>query len=1006
MYAGGPQSAQCATDLLIAYNQLNATVPTFFPAPLLGNGQILNAGVYSIASPAVLNLDLILDGQGNPNAVFIFQIQGAFSTNVNSKVKLVNGAKACNVFWKVEGLVSMSAGTKMRGTVIANNAAINMNAGDTLEGRALSINGAVTVTQILGYTPIGCGSPVLTGPLPPALASTACYALFSTIGPVTNVGITYVTGDIGTNNGTTTGYNPLFVTGTIHPIPDISTAQCATDLLNVYTYLNTLPNDILLLFPAQFGNDLVLTPHTYLLNGAVTLTDSLYLNAEGNANAVFVIQINGALSTSVNSKIILINGAQSRNVYWKVDGAVSINTNSKFKGTIICNNAAMNLAAGVLLEGRALTTTGALGTSAVTVTIPSSINVINGPSMSQTVCAGSSVSFSVNASGSGLTYQWMNGLVPVINGGSISGATTATLTINPVSLSNASSNYNLIISGGCASSYTSANISLVVNTSASITLQPLNQVACPGNSVSFSTAAAGTGITYQWRKGIVNLINGGNISGATSATLTINPVNVSDVASNYNVVVTGGCLPGITSASVSLILNNPNITSQPTSQMACPGSSVSFNALATGSGLTYQWRKGIINLINGGNISGANSATLTINPINVSDVASNYNVVIIGACAPNDTSINVSLSINNPNITSQPISQITCPGNSVSFAAIATGSGLSYQWRKGIVNLINGGNISGATSATLTINPVNVSDVAANYNVIVTGACAPNDTSVNVSLTINSINITSQPSNQTACSGNSVSFASAATGSGLSYQWRKGIINLINGGNISGATSATLTINPISIADVASNYNVVITATCAPNDTSIFVSLSLSTIPVAIASGNSTVCINNPINLLAQTVAGGTYSWTGPNGYSSSDQNPIILNSTVADAGTYSLIVSSNNCVSQRSTVSIEVNKCSTIDFFIPEGFSPNGDGINDVFFIRGLDIYPENSIVIFNRWGDKVFEANPYKNTWDGKAQNGIKVGGDELPVGIYFYVLDLGDNSKILKGTIYLNR
>ena len=75
MHDGDPASILCASDLLIAYGQLNSTVPTFFPAPLLGNGQILNAGVYSIGGPATLNLDLILDGQGNPNAVFIFQIQ-------------------------------------------------------------------------------------------------------------------------------------------------------------------------------------------------------------------------------------------------------------------------------------------------------------------------------------------------------------------------------------------------------------------------------------------------------------------------------------------------------------------------------------------------------------------------------------------------------------------------------------------------------------------------------------------------------------------------------------------------------------------------------------------------------------------------------------------------------------------------------------------------------------------------------------------------------------------
>src|SRR5688572_16226632 len=59
MYDGGPVSAQCATDLLIAYNQLNATIPTFFPAPLLGNGQTLTPGVHEISGAAILNLDLI-----------------------------------------------------------------------------------------------------------------------------------------------------------------------------------------------------------------------------------------------------------------------------------------------------------------------------------------------------------------------------------------------------------------------------------------------------------------------------------------------------------------------------------------------------------------------------------------------------------------------------------------------------------------------------------------------------------------------------------------------------------------------------------------------------------------------------------------------------------------------------------------------------------------------------------------------------------------------------------
>ena len=819
-YTGDPKSAQCATDLLIAYNYLNALVPAYFPAPLLGNGDTLIEGVYSITGASTLNSNLTLNAQGNANAVFIFKIQGPLSTAASSKIILINGAQACNVYWKVEGLISMASGTTMRGTVIANNSAIDMNSGCTLEGRILSTAGSVTVNGVLAYTPIGCGSPYLTGPIAPALSSVACYTLFSSNGPVTNVGITYVTGDVGTNNGLTTGFNPLFVTGLIHPIPDGSTVQAAADLLNAYTYINALPYDIELLYPPQFGNNLVLTPHTYLMNGSVTFTDTLFLNAEGNVNAVFVIKIYGALSTSTYSKVKLINGTKKENVFWLVNGAVSINDYSEFVGTIICNNGAMNLNTGVTLDGRALTTVGALNSSAITAIMPPGCGVNTAPIIviepsNKTVCSGDSVSFTVIATGTGLTYQWRKGNVDLINGGNISGANSSTLIINPANISDVAANYNVIVSGSVLPNDTSIFVSLTTGTAPIIITEPINQTACAGNSVSFSVSATGSGLTYQWRKGTVNLINGGNILGANSDTLIINPVNISDTAYNYNVIVTGSCTPNDTSIFVSLTTGTaPIITTEPINQTACAGNSVSFSVAATGSGLTYQWRKGTVNLINGGNISGANSDTLTINPVNISDTAYNYNVIVTGSCTPNDTSIFVSLTTggSSPIITTEPINQTVCAGNSINFSVTATGSGLTYQWRKGTVNLINGGNISGANSDTLTINPVNISDTAYNYNVVVTGSCIPNDTSINASLVVNITTvITIGPINQTTCIGNSVSFSVTATGTGLTFQWRKGTVNLINGGNISGANSDTLTINPVNISDTAFNYNVIIT---------------------------------------------------------------------------------------------------------------------------------------------------------------------------------------------------
>lgn len=379
MHDNDTASSGSSADLLIAYNKLNNTIPTLFPSSLLGNGDTLIAGIYSISEATTLNSNLILDAKGNPNAEFIFKINGSFSTYANSKVILINGGLACNVYWKIEGLVSMATGTFIRGNIIANNAAIVLTTNDTIEGRILTTNGAITIDGAYIYTPIGCSSPILTGPNPPSLLTSECFTLFSSDGPITNTGISNIIGNVGTNLGLTTGFDPLLVkNGSVFAIPNTNTIQAASDLLNACNYLNLIPYDIELLYPAQFGRNLVLTPHTYLMNGAVTFTDSLYLNAQGNKDAVFIIKIKGAMSTSTYSRVILMNGTQAKNVYWMVDGSVKINNYSYFCGSIIANNGAIEIVnTGIVLNGRALTTNGAITTGAITTTMTSSCNLSN-----------------------------------------------------------------------------------------------------------------------------------------------------------------------------------------------------------------------------------------------------------------------------------------------------------------------------------------------------------------------------------------------------------------------------------------------------------------------------------------------------------------------------------------------------------------------------------------------------------------------------------------------------
>ena len=366
-------TAQAVTDLQAAWYYLDTITPTLTIGPVLGSGDTLFAGVDTIMGAGSLVGVLNLDAQGDPSKVFIIKIGAAFSTAASAQVNLINGALACNVFWVAEGAISMATLTIMKGNLIAHPGAISMGDGCTLEGRALSTTGSVTVYGTHAYIPPNCGGPIFSGSLTPAplLRTLECYALFSSNGAVPNSGVTNIIGDVGTNTGSTTGYNAALVTGTIHPIPDTSTSQGAVDLVKLYAYLDSLPYDIELLYPAQFGNKLILTANTYRMNAAATLTDTLYLNAEGNADAVFVIQINGALVTSTYSTVRLINGAQAKNVYWKIEGAVTINDNSIFCGTIVANNGAIVLNTAVTLEGRAFTTTGALTTTAISVDKPS-----------------------------------------------------------------------------------------------------------------------------------------------------------------------------------------------------------------------------------------------------------------------------------------------------------------------------------------------------------------------------------------------------------------------------------------------------------------------------------------------------------------------------------------------------------------------------------------------------------------------------------------------------------
>jgi len=219
----------------------------------------------------------------------------------------------------------------------------------------------------------------------------------------------------------------------------------------------------------------------------------------------------------------------------------------------------------------------ATATGSATVTVNALTVIVTNPQPIQTVCAGQPVTFTVVASGTDLTYQWRKGGVP------INGATASSFTIPSTVVGDAGS-YDVVVTGYCGA-LTSNAAQLNVNAATAITTQPASLTRTVGQSATFSVAATGANLTYQWRKGSVN------IGGATGSSFTINSV-VLDDAGNYDVVVTGAC-GAVTSNVAALnvqLANAPPLTARIDDPLVCtgPGNLVNVTATVTNSNLTAQ----------------------------------------------------------------------------------------------------------------------------------------------------------------------------------------------------------------------------------------------------------------------------------------------------------------------------------------------------------------------------------------------------------------------------------
>ncbi|HEX2782298.1 MAG TPA: ice-binding family protein [Ilumatobacteraceae bacterium] len=172
---------------------------------------------------------------------------------------------------------------------------------------------------------------------------------------------TIVRGDLGVvaPAGLVTGFPPGEVHGTFYGSGAAAVVNAHDDLVSAYAEAAGRPSD----FP--LAGDLIgltLVPGVYTNAGAVANTGTVTLDGGGDANAVFIFQVGGALSMAAAGKVVLTNGTQAKNVFWQVNGAGGIGADAIFAGTLM-TSAAISVGANTLFNGRALAKTGAITTN-------------------------------------------------------------------------------------------------------------------------------------------------------------------------------------------------------------------------------------------------------------------------------------------------------------------------------------------------------------------------------------------------------------------------------------------------------------------------------------------------------------------------------------------------------------------------------------------------------------------------------------------------------------------
>ena len=503
------------------------------------------------------------------------------------------------------------------------------------------------------------------------------------------------------------------------------------------------------------------------------------------------------------------------------------------------------------------------------------------------ICQGGSLQLGVNG-GNNFGFAWSgpNGYTsnvknPVINGilPSASGVYTVTVT-----------NLN-----GCSDT---SSVSVLVNPTPTAVATPASQTICSAASIStIVLSGAVSGTTYAWTRDNAVAVTGiaasgsGNISGSLTNT-TNAPVTVT-----FTITPTANGCPGAAITATVLVNPTPNAVATPASQTICSATSISTIVLTGAvSGTTYAWTRNNTASVTGIAASGSGNISGTLTNTTNAPVTVTFTIIPTANGCPG-AAITATVLVNpTPTAVATPATQTICSETLITTITLSGPViGTTFTWTRnntatvtGIAASGSGNNIFGALTNT-TSAPITVTfTITPSAN-----GCIGTTTTATVIVNpkpIGTISIAPNP----ACVGSTVQLSASG---GSTYSWS---------GPLGWTSSAQ---NPTILLTThlqAGKYFVTVSNTYG---CSVVLSsqLSVNYPPIATASYElSTACVGS--NLQLHGTGAGSYAWSGPNGFTSNQQNPQIPNVTVANSGLYILVVTSPNGCTATTTLNITIN--------------------------------------------------------------------------------------------------